>query len=280
MNPIARRYAVFGYPVRHSLSPRIHAAFAAQFGIELEYRAIEVEPAGFALALASFHQEGGAGANVTLPLKELAVSQVRTMDRAARRAGAVNTLIRNDEGWDGVNTDGLGLIADLRRLGLALEGLDVLVLGAGGAVRGIVGPLLDVGVQSIRLLNRNPTRARVLADDFADPRLRAVEAVSTESLRAPDLLIHAASAGHSGERPEWPKQLCDAGTVAYDLSYGPAAAHFLEWATTRGSRIARDGLGMLVGQAAEAFARWHGVVPEVESVLAELRERLDGPIRS
>lgn len=264
------RFAVFGSPVAHSLSPRIHTAFAAQFGIALEYRAIEVAPDNFADVLARFHSEGGAGANVTLPLKELAVSQVLVMDRAARRAGAVNTLIRSDRGWDGANTDGLGFVADLQRLRVGLDGIDVLVFGAGGAVRGIVGPLLDAGVHSIGIVNRNVGRARALVDAFADARLR-VEPLPSGSMHAPDLLINAVSAGHGGDALNWPAGCCRAHTVAYDLSYGAAAARFLEWARGAGARVVLDGLGMLVGQAAESFARWHGVRPAIEPVLAELR---------
>lgn len=279
MSSVPRRFAVFGFPVAHSLSPRIHAAFAAQFGIALEYRAIEAEPAGFAAALTRFHEAGGAGANVTLPLKELATTQVDNMDRAAQRAGAVNTLIRTERGWDGVNTDGLGLVADLRRSGLVLHGLDVLVLGAGGAVRGIVGPLLDAGVRAIRISNRSPERARALVESFGDPRLLSLDAAGIRSTPAPDLLINAISAGHSGERPDWPARLCTARTVAYDLSYGAAAASFLAWARVSGASIAQDGLGMLVGQAAEAFKLWHGVMPEVESVLADLRQQAGGRTR-
>jgi shikimate dehydrogenase len=265
------RFAVFGSPVAHSLSPRIHTAFAAQFGIALEYRAIEVSASEFPAVLSRFHAEGGAGANVTLPLKELAAEQVQAMDRAAQRAGAVNTLIRTDAGWAGANTDGLGFLADLQRAGVHVAGASVVILGAGGAVRGIVGPLLDAGAGSIRVLNRSVARARMLVADVGDARLTVLEGDELGHAGAPDLLVNAISAGHSGAVLDWPERLCGPHTATYDLSYGTAARAFLAWSRARGARLAMDGLGMLVGQAAEAFALWHGMRPAIESVLADLR---------
>lgn len=268
------RYAVFGSPIAHSLSPQIHQAFAAECGIALEYRAIEATVSAFPDALRRFHAEGGAGANVTLPLKEVAVTQVTALDPAARRAGAVNTLVREGAGWRGANTDGIGLIADLQRLEVVLGGARVVVLGAGGAVRGIVGPLLDAGVAAIVVANRSAERVAALVGAFGDPRLRAADPASMGDMPAPDLLINAISAGHERASPVLPAGICRQHTVAYDLSYGIAASGFLAWARAQGSRLSVDGLGMLVGQAAEAFALWHRCRPNVDQVLTMLRARI------
>jgi shikimate dehydrogenase len=268
---VSLRFAVFGSPVRHSLSPRIHAAFAAQCGIALEYGAVDVTPEQFPEVLTRFHAEGGCGGNVTLPLKELAAAQVQAMDSAAERAGAVNTLIRRGQGWDGANTDGLGFIADLRRLGVRLSGARVVVLGAGGAARGVVGPLLDAGVSKVSVVNRSLERAQALALRMEDKRLEAIPSGRVGELAAPDLLVNALSVGHAGSAPVWPESLCSNQTVAYDLSYGKAASGFLGWAQAAGAIATHDGLGMLVEQAAEAFALWHGVRPDGVSVLAKLR---------
>lgn len=271
------RFAVFGSPVRHSLSPRIHAAFAAQCGIALEYVAVDVTPEQFPAVLARFHAEGGCGANVTLPLKELAATQVQAMDSAADRAGAVNTLIRREQGWDGANTDGLGFIADLRRLGVRLNGARVVVLGAGGAARGVVGPLLDAGVSQVSVVNRSLERAQALASRMGDARLAALPISRVDELAVPDLLVNALSVGHAGSAPVWPDALCSNRTIAYDLSYGKAASGFLGWAQAAGAFATHDGLGMLVEQAAEAFALWQGWRPDSVAVLAELRQRLAQP---
>lgn len=268
------QFAVFGQPIRHSLSPRIHAAFGAACGIELSYAAIEVGPDEFADTLQRFHEAGGVGANVTLPLKELAARLAEPLGLAARRAAAVNTLVRSASGWAGENTDGAGFMADLRRLGVALEGATVLILGAGGAVRGIVGPLLDAGVARIGIANRSAERAQALIDAFDDARLLRLELDALPASAAPDLLVHAVSAAHRGESPQWPSSLIGPDTVAYELSYGLAAQAFVAWARSHGAALAADGLGMLVEQAAEAFRLWHGVRPDTSAVLEELRQAL------
>ncbi|MCU0754923.1 MAG: shikimate dehydrogenase [Xanthomonadales bacterium] len=269
-----KRYAVFGQPIRHSLSPRIHAAFGRDSGIPLAYEAVEVAPEAFAAVLERFHAEGGAGANITLPLKELAAKLAQPLGLAAQRAAAVNTLVRREDGWGGENTDGAGFMADLRRLGVVLDGVGVLILGAGGAVRGIVGPLLDAGVAEIVIANRSVERARGLVLAFADPRVRACRLDELADVPAPGLLVNAVSAAHVGESLHWPSNVIVADTVAYDLSYGRAAMPFLAWALSQGAALAEDGLGMLVEQAAEAFRLWHGVRPETATVLRDLRQVL------
>lgn len=269
-----QRFAVFGQPVRHSLSPRIHAAFARACGIALSYEAIEVAPGDFAAVLERFHAEGGAGANVTLPLKEMAARLAHRLAPAARRAGAVNTLVREDAGWAGDNTDGAGFMADLARLGVPLVGARVLILGAGGAVRGIVGPLLDAGVARITIVNRSLARAEGLVHAHQDARLQGLGIESLPEVPTPSLLVNAISAAHLGEFPLWPESLIGPDTAAYDLSYGPAAVPFLRWARASGAPLAEDGLGMLVEQAAEAFRLWHGVRPATADLLADLRAEL------
>lgn len=267
-----KRFAVFGQPIRHSLSPKIHAAFARQCGISLRYGAVEVGPTEFPAVLARFHAEGGAGGNVTLPLKELAAQCASALSDAARRAGAVNTLIPRESGWLGDNTDGAGFLADLGRLGVRLSGQRVLILGAGGAVRGVVGPLLDAGVGALLIANRSLDRAEAMVAAFGDRRLRSLSLDELADQAAPQLLVNAISAGHLGASTDWPPAICGSQTAAYDLTYGAAAAGFLDWARGRGATLAEDGLGMLVEQAAESFLRWHGVRPDTSAVLADLRQ--------
>lgn len=269
-------YAVFGHPIAHSRSPFIHARFGEQTGIALRYVAIDAPPEQFMEILWDFREAGGRGANVTLPLKEYAAGHCAELSAAAARAGAVNTLIRRADGqWRGDNTDGMGLVADLQRLGVALAGRTIVVLGAGGATRGILAPLLAAGPARLHIANRTPGRAEELALHFA--ALGPVTAGGFDSLAEigpADLLIQATSATRGGSLPELPEGLISAQTIAYDLGYGAAAEPFLAWARARGASAAHDGLGMLVGQAAESFRLWHGVRPDPAPVLAELRAQV------
>jgi len=268
------RFAVFGQPIAHSLSPRIHALFGAQCRIALDYRAIELSPADLAAGLARFHAEGLAGANVTLPLKELAAQTCTELTPAARLSGAVNTLIRRAEGWCGDNTDGAGLVADLGRLGLRLAGARVLMLGAGGAARGVVPALFDAGVAELVVANRSAERAVALAADLAScGPINPCLWDELASRGAFDLILNATSAARSGGALALPPSVVGAAGAAYDLSYGAAAEPFLAWARAAGASTLADGLGMLVEQAAEAFQRWHGLrPPDTAAVLAQLRE--------
>lgn len=269
------RYAVFGHPVAHSLSPRIHAAFARQTGIELEYAALDVAPHDFVGALDRFAGEGGQGANVTLPLKEAAFAIcTRTSDRALR-AGAVNTLTWNDGQWYGDNTDGAGLVRDLTdRNSLDLRGRRALLLGAGGAARGVAPALLDAGVAELIIVNRTPERADALADVLGDPaRAHSRYWKDLGELGDFGLIVNATSAARAGAQFDLPFSLATPRTLAVDLNYGEAAIPFLAWAKAAECRDAIDGLGMLVEQAAEAFEQWHGVRPDTDAVYAALRQK-------
>lgn len=266
------RYAVLGQPIAHSLSPHIHRRFGEACGIALDYRAVEVAAGDLPARLAALHAEGLAGANVTLPLKQLAARECVGLSRAARLSGAVNTLIRREDGWLGDNTDGAGLVDDLRRLGVRLAGVRVLLLGAGGAARGVVPALFEAGVAELVVANRSIERAVTLAHDLA-----GCGPIHARGLDAPgdaggfDLILNATSAARDGHALALPVTLPAADATAYDLSYGTAAQPFLAWAASAGVARAADGLGMLVEQAAEAFQRWHGVRPDAAAVLVELR---------
>ncbi|HET6396100.1 MAG TPA: shikimate dehydrogenase [Pseudoxanthomonas sp.] len=268
------RYAVFGHPVSHSLSPRIHRAYAAQFGIALDYTAIDAAPAQFAATLEAFAGDGGRGGNVTLPLKEIAYGLCAQLSDRARAAGAVNTLVRNDGQWHGDNTDGAGLVRDLTaRQGLDLRGRRVLLLGAGGAARGVAPALLEAGVLEMAVVNRNPERADALVDALGEPG-RAYSRYWEDLAEQGDfeLIVNATAAGREpGAVFQAPLGLVNSRTAAVDLNYGEAAIPFLAWARAAGCRDAVDGLGMLVEQAAESFALWHGQRPDTEPVYRELR---------
>lgn len=262
-------HAVFGQPVAHSLSPRIHAAFAAQVGIDLDYRRIEAAPEAFADTLAAFAAAGGYGANVTLPLKEQAAALCAAITPRAQRAGSVNTLTRSPRGWLGDTTDGVGLLTDLTdRHGLQSAGLHVLLIGAGGAARAAAFALLDAGIGGLAIANRTPARAQQLAAALADPRASAADADPAGRF---DLIVNASAAGHHGAAPPVATEVLRTARLAYDLSYGAAAAPFLALARSAGTAQAVDGLGMLVEQAAVSFAIWHGRSPDTAPIYAALR---------
>jgi shikimate dehydrogenase len=267
------RYAVIGHPVAHSLSPRIHRAFARELSIELEYRLIDAEPGEFAAVLDRFAADGGLGANITLPYKEAAYALAATSTERARRAGAVNTLSRRSDGWAGDNTDGAGLIRDLtERHRLDLRGRRVLLLGAGGAAHGVAPALLDAGIDSMVVVNRNADRADRLVDALCDPQ--RVSSRYWDDLGAIgefELVVNATSAGRDHNPITLPFSLAKPRFDAVDLSYGEAAIGFLAWARAARAEHALDGLGMLVEQAAESFELWHGKRPDTDPVYDELR---------
>ena len=269
-------YAVFGHPVSHSLSPRIHAAFGRQLGISLDYTTIEATPDAFPQALDAFVTAGGKGANVTLPLKEAAFALCASTSERAQRAGAVNTLIRNDGQWRGDNTDGIGLVRDLTgRLSLDLRGRRALLLGAGGSARGVAPALLDAGVSELIIVNRTAERADALADALGDPE-RAHSRYWDDAGAEGDyaLIVNATSASRDGTNEfTLPFQLANSRTLAVDLNYGEAAIPFLAWARAANCRDVVDGLGMLVEQAAASFELWHGVRPDTAPVYATLRDK-------
>ncbi len=271
-----KHYAVFGTPISHSLSPRIHAAFAGQSGIDLDYVAIEAGADDFRAKLEAFAAAGGSGANVTLPLKEAAFALCRDSSERAVRAGAVNTVIRNEDGsWRGDNTDGAGLVRDLtERHGLDLRARRTLLLGAGGAARGVAPALLDAGIGELTVVNRTPQRADALADALGEPgRVHPRYFGDIAAFGEFDLIVNATSAARGGGLPGLTRALVGRRTAAVDLSYGEAAIPFLAWARANGCHDAVDGLGMLVEQAAESFALWHGVRPDTDAVFAALSGR-------
>jgi shikimate dehydrogenase len=270
-------YAVMGNPVAHSRSPLIHAAFARQTGQSLQYRAILVPLGGFAAALEAFQNEGGKGLNVTLPFKGDAWAAMDVRTPRAERCGSVNT-IRFDTGGErfGDNTDGIGLLRDLDRLGIPVEDASVLVLGAGGAVSGVLGDLLDRRPSRLKIVNRTPQRATALVERFSSAR-PILESGKYESLPGEcfKLVINGTSLSLAGELPPLPDDLLADGACCYDMVYGERETVFVEWARRRGAAVSADGLGMLVEQAAESFYIWRGVRPETEPVMAMLRNRKD-----
>jgi shikimate dehydrogenase len=268
------RYAVFGQPIAHSLSPRIHAAFGAQSHIDVDYRAIETGRETFARTLDAFAQDGGCGANVTLPLKEDALAACVSLSERARRCGSVNTLIREGDAWRGDSTDGIGLLRDLgSRHAFDVRGKRILLLGAGGAARAAAFAFTDSTVGELVLANRTHARARALADAIGDAT-RTCDWDELQTLQPFDLIVNATAAGHGEGALALPHALVASETLCYDLSYANAARAFLEWA--RAARAARvsDGLGMLVEQAAESFGCWHGIRPDTTAIHAELRAHL------
>jgi len=272
---MGERYAVFGHPVAHSLSPRIHAMFARQTGKPMTYDAIDVAPEDFAQVLERFAADGGRGANITLPLKQDAAALCARLSERATRAGAVNTITREGEGWIGDNTDGVGLVVDLtERHALDLRGRRTLLLGAGGAAHGVAPALLDAGIGELFVVNRNSARADALVDALGQPgRVHSRYWQDLNALGVFDFVINATAAGRDKGTLQLPLGIATPRTLAVDLSYGDAAIPFLAWA--RGARCAQaiDGLGMLVEQAAESFHDWHGVRPATEAVYDDLSRR-------
>lgn len=266
------RYAVFGNPVGHSKSPAIHAAFAAACQQDLAYEAILAPRDGFAGRVRAFVAAGGCGANVTLPFKQEACRLATRLTPRALLAGAVNTLSFDGPEWLGDNTDGAGLLRDLtHNLGCPIAGMRVLLLGAGGAARGVLGPLLEAGPRRLVIANRTEASAHELAARL--PGAGAVSACSYPQLAGQsfDLLINATSASLAGARLPLPDGLFAPGSLAYDMMYGQEETPFLLLAGSRGAARLADGLGMLVEQAADAFQLWRGVRPATASVMAMLR---------
>ncbi|WP_446808814.1 shikimate dehydrogenase [Methylomonas sp. 2BW1-5-20] len=265
-------YAVFGYPIGHSKSPRIHKLFADQSGEIMEYLAQEVPAENFTAAATQFFAEGGKGSNCTVPLKELAWQYADQLTERARLAKAVNTLARQADGSIlGDNTDGVGLVNDLTiNHGIRLKGIKILILGAGGATRGIVPPLLEQQPSEVVIVNRTVGKAQAIAADFA--ALGAAQACDYTNLPGQrfDLIINATSASLSGDLPPLPKSLLHAGGSCYDLAYANRPTAFVQWSMSNSAIHSLDGLGMLVEQAAEAFYLWRGLRPQTLPVIALL----------
>ena len=295
MNSIDR-YAVIGCDIGHSRSPQIHAMFARATHQTIEYGLLDTPPAALHAVVRDFFAGGGRGLNVTVPHKQAALRLADSLTARAQRAGAVNTLARGADGkLLGDNTDGAGLVRDLTvNLRCTLRGARVLLLGAGGAARGVLAPLLEAGVASIVIRNRHAARARQLAREFADlgtvlaaPAAGAVtgttttqQNAATPSGRAPDagfdLIINATSASLRDELPAMPVDAVGTQTLAYDLAYADHDTVFVRWARQAGAARAVMGLGMLVEQAAESFLLWRGVRPDTAPVLEALRQHPGG----
>jgi len=272
----ADRYCVFGNPIAHSKSPDIHAAYAAQTGHAVQYEKRLAPVDGFAAAVHAFIAEGGRGANVTVPFKLEAVKVANALTIRAQAAGAVNTLHFTEDGIIGDNTDGAGLVADIvDNAGMPITGRRVLLLGAGGAARGVVLPLLEHRPSQLVIANRTVATAQALAAQFA--ALGGDGVVSAcgydEIDGAFDLVINATAASLSAELPPVTGAIFAPGALALDMMYGKEPTVFLQFAAQHGAQV-RDGLGMLVEQAAEAFAVWRGVHPDTAQVLQSLRDQL------
>jgi shikimate dehydrogenase len=274
---------VIGNPIAHSRSPEIHAAFAAQTGQAIEYGRLLAPVDRFEAAVDAFRADGGLGLNVTLPFKPEAFAYARRRTPRAEIAGAVNTLAFDGDDVLGDNTDGPGLVADVQgRVGLALKGARVLLLGAGGATRGVVRPLLDAGVARLAIANRTAARAIALRDELA-ARLHPADAARLSAGGLADVdggfeaIVNATAAGLAGESPALPPGAWRGATLALDMVYGSKPTAFMQAARAAGVPRVEDGLGMLVGQAAESFALWRGVRPDAAPVYAALRARLAEP---
>ncbi len=271
------RYAVIGHPIKHSKSPHIHNAFARQTGQPLHYVALEAPLGEFARSLAEFRQAGLAGCNITAPFKEDAWRLADERSPLAERAGAVNTLLfRGDGSLYGTTTDGSGLVRDLQHnLQLAVRAKRVLILGAGGAVRGVLEALLALQPAELCVANRTAAKAAALAAAFAD--FGPISGVGLTAIAGCyDLIINGTAASLQGKMPELPAGCLASGGSCYDMMYAAEPTAFMRWGQVQGAGQVSDGLGMLVEQAADAFAVWRGVRPQTAAVLAELRQQMTG----
>ncbi|ENO1232906.1 shikimate dehydrogenase [Vibrio alginolyticus] len=270
------RYAVFGNPIGHSKSPFIHTLFARQTNQSLVYTAESAPVDGFIDAAKVFFAEGGKGCNITMPFKEDAYQFASRLTERAQLAGAVNTLKKLDDGEIiGDNTDGAGLVQDLLQHQVVLEGARILIIGAGGAARGVIKPLLDQKPTSLTITNRTFSKAQELAELFVSHGpILAKEIASIDEEY--DVIINSTSASLSGELPTISSSIFAANSTSYDMIYGKGVTSFNLWAKENGAAYAYDGLGMLVGQAAESFMLWRGLRPGAKQILRELRKNLEG----
>ena len=268
-------YTLFGNPIRHSRSPAIHAAFAQSSGEDIAYGLSECPDAEFEAAVAAFRADGGRGANVTAPFKLRALALADTVSPAAGLAGAANCLTFTRSGIRADNFDGIGLVRDIEvNLGVPLAGLRVLMLGAGGAARGAALPIIEAGPRELVIVNRNPDRAADIRARLPDDA--AVTAGAPDTVTGGfDVVLNATSASLTGDCPSMPEAALAGAALAYDMTYAKGMTPFLQRAQAEGARILSDGVGMLVEQAAEAFALWRGIRPETAAVIDAIARDTD-----
>jgi len=268
-------YAVMGNPINHSKSPQIHSEFAEQTSQDIVYSAMQVPLDGFESAVKNFFTKSGKGLNITVPFKEQAFKVADKLTIRAQTAQAVNTLILQEDGTIlGDNTDGAGLVGDLiKNHKVPLKGQRILVIGAGGAVRGILQPFLSEQPDSITVVNRTFEKAQILAKSFNE--FGNISACEFDELNQPfDVIINGTSASLSGQLPPIPQCVIDENTVVYDMMYGKELTPFLRWSQENGAAKVLDGLGMLVGQAAVSFELWRNEQPDSQAVLLNMRKQL------
>jgi shikimate dehydrogenase len=267
------RYAVIGNPVAHSKSPQIHAAFAQANGDDLDFSRVRAQLDGFGAAVSDFRASGGKGLSVTLPFKLEAIALASKVSERARRAGAANFLRFDGMEIHADNTDGAGLVCDLRQnLGIDLSGARVLIAGAGGAARGVILPLLEAGPSTLCIVNRTADKAQALAREFAGGPALSGGGYASVAGQQYDVVINATSASIANEAPQLPEGVFAPGSLAYDLMYADTDTPFMRFASRHGAARIADGLGMLVEQAAESYYLWRGVRPQTASVLQALRQ--------
>ncbi|OBT15658.1 shikimate dehydrogenase [Vibrio sp. UCD-FRSSP16_10] len=276
MKELIDQYVVYGNPISQSKSPFIHTLFARQTNQSMTYATQHAEVGEFTQAAKSFFLQGGRGCNVTAPFKHDAYKLADRLTERAKLAGAVNTLKKLDDGQlIGDNTDGEGLVQDLLQYQVLLKGARILVIGAGGAVRGVLKPLLDQQPSELVIANRTFSKAQALADTFKE--YGSVKAVPIEDVNESfDVVINSTSAGLTKELPKISANIFSPQTISYDMVYGAGVTVFNQWAKEHGAVKAYDGLGMLVGQAAESFMLWRGIRPGSKQILRELRKNLEG----
>lgn len=270
-------YAVMGNPISHSKSPSIHRLFAEQTQQSILYTAMHVDVGGFSQAVGNFAAAGGKGLNITVPFKQEAWALVNERSERAERAGAVNTIKIDNDHLYGDNTDGIGLVNDLtQNNNIELKGKDILLMGAGGAARGVLVPLLKEKPSSLFIVNRTPDRAKDLAADFSDSG--NIDGGGYDALEGKqfDIVINATAASLQGELPPLPDSLLKDNASCYDMMYAAEPTPFMQWAGEHKAAKVLDGLGMLVEQAAESFYIWRNVKPETKAVIKKLRKEING----
>jgi shikimate dehydrogenase len=272
LNPAVDNYCVIGNPIAHSLSPRIHQAFALQTGQKIQYQAVQVDSDGFQAFLHDFQARGGKGLNVTLPFKGEARRAMDVVTARAGKAESVNTIwFTVDGARHGDTTDGRGLVRDLRNCGIQPADKRILLLGAGGAVRAVIADLFDARPAAITLANRTHARAEQLARQFSEYPDLTTRHMGDLRGQHYDLVINGTSASLKGEMPALPDDILAPAACCYDMAYGKTETVFVQWAKRHGAALAVDGLGMLVEQAAEAFFIWRGIRPDTQPVIESLR---------